>query len=198
MSPGLGMAPYLDRGTGMDLPSSLIRGLLVSRDGTLWIGTFEGLASWKGGVLAQYDELAGQDVHRLVEDHEGSVWATSVINELRRPHKPMAPTIGRSRPIPSGSSSTGVTTSSPASAGSFARSKLSKPPSGSAKSPRKLGKIGKRFLDYLANANHAANPELLRLALKLASGAGKTTVMAMIVAWQTINAVRQPGSNRFT
>src|SRR6266852_2777581 len=61
-----------------------------------------------------------------------------------------------------------------------------------------LGKTGKRFLEHLANANTAANPELMRLALKLATGAGKTTVMAMIIAWQTINAVRQPGSSRFT
>lgn len=61
-----------------------------------------------------------------------------------------------------------------------------------------LGKTGKRFLEHLADANNAANPELMRLALKLATGAGKTTVMAMIIAWQTINAVRQPGSNRFT
>ena len=38
----------------------------------------------------------------------------------------------------------------------------------------------------------------MRLALKLATGAGKTTVMAMIIAWQTINAVRRPGSKQFT
>ena len=37
-----------------------------------------------------------------------------------------------------------------------------------------------------------------RLALKLATGAGKTTVMAMLIAWQTINAVRHPQSRRFT
>ena len=43
-----------------------------------------------------------------------------------------------------------------------------------------------------------ANPELLRLALKLATGAGKTTVMAMLIAWQTVNAVRRPGSKHFT
>jgi hypothetical protein len=61
-----------------------------------------------------------------------------------------------------------------------------------------IGKAGKRFLDHLANANHDANPELMRLALKLATGAGKTTVMAMLIAWQTINAVRRPGSKRFT
>jgi type III restriction enzyme len=59
-------------------------------------------------------------------------------------------------------------------------------------------KTGKRFLDHLAAANKDANLELLRLALKLATGAGKTTVMAMLIAWQTINAVRRPGSKRFT
>ena len=36
------------------------------------------------------------------------------------------------------------------------------------------------------------------LALKLATGAGKTTVMAMIIAWQTVNNVRRPTSKYFT
>jgi type III restriction enzyme len=58
----------------------------------------------------------------------------------------------------------------------------------------KAGKV----LDHLASANNDANPELMRLALKLATGAGKTTVMAMLIAWQTINAVRRPGSKHFT
>ena len=57
---------------------------------------------------------------------------------------------------------------------------------------------GKSFLEHLANANHDANPELMRLALKLATGAGKTTVMAMLIAWQTINAARRPNSKTFT
>ena len=38
----------------------------------------------------------------------------------------------------------------------------------------------------------------MRLCLKLATGAGKTTVMAMIIAWQTVNAARSPGSKTFT
>ena len=62
----------------------------------------------------------------------------------------------------------------------------------------KLGKAGEKFIAHLANANNDANPELLRLALKLATGAGKTTVMAMLIAWQTVNAVRRPGSKSFT
>jgi type III restriction enzyme len=59
-------------------------------------------------------------------------------------------------------------------------------------------KAGKDFLTHLINANNYANPNLMRLALKLATGAGKTTVMAMLIAWQTINFVRHPGSKKFT
>lgn len=59
-------------------------------------------------------------------------------------------------------------------------------------------KSGKKILDHLAAANKDANPELMRLALKLATGAGKTTVMAMLIAWQTVNAVRRPTSKQFT
>ena len=61
-----------------------------------------------------------------------------------------------------------------------------------------LGNTGRQFLDYLLRVNEQANPGLPRLALKLATGAGKTAVMAMLIAWQTINAVRHPNSQRFT
>ena len=57
---------------------------------------------------------------------------------------------------------------------------------------------GKRLLEHLSAANRDANPGINRLALKLATGAGKTTVMAMLIAWQTVNAVRKPGSKQFT
>lgn len=50
------------------------------------------------------------------------------------------------------------------------------------------------YLKHLVDSNREANPELLRLALKLATGAGKTTVMSMLIAWQTVNAVRRPNS----
>ena len=57
---------------------------------------------------------------------------------------------------------------------------------------------GKRALIHLDLVNKEANPNLSCLALKLATGAGKTTVMAMLIAWQTVNAVRHPGSKMFT
>ena len=61
-----------------------------------------------------------------------------------------------------------------------------------------LGNRGRRFLEQIDAASEAANPGLQRLALKLATGAGKTAVMAMLIAWQAVNAVRRPASRRFT
>jgi type III restriction enzyme len=55
-----------------------------------------------------------------------------------------------------------------------------------------------KFWAHLRAANKQANPELLRIALKLATGAGKTTVMAMLIAWQAVNAVRHPQSRQFS
>jgi len=57
---------------------------------------------------------------------------------------------------------------------------------------------GKEFLKLLEDASENANPGLSRLALKMATGAGKTTVMAMLIAWQAVNAARRPGSKKFT
>ena len=56
----------------------------------------------------------------------------------------------------------------------------------------------KRFWEHIHGANEQANPELVRLAMKMATGAGKTTVMAMLMAWQVVNAVRSPTSKLFT
>lgn len=46
--------------------------------------------------------------------------------------------------------------------------------------------------------SETANPGLFRLAMKLATGAGKTTVMAMLIAWHTVNKARRPNSKMFT
>ncbi|MBU0724155.1 MAG: DEAD/DEAH box helicase family protein [Alphaproteobacteria bacterium] len=62
----------------------------------------------------------------------------------------------------------------------------------------KLGARVAKFWAHIKGGNAQANPELVRLALKLATGAGKTTVMAMLIAWQTVNAVRHPNSKHFS
>ena len=59
---------------GEHLPSDWIEDLLVGRDGTLWIATEKGLASWKGGKLNGYPEVAGDVVTSLLQDTEGTVW----------------------------------------------------------------------------------------------------------------------------
>lgn len=56
------------------------------------------------------------------------------------------------------------------------------------------GKSAQKFLDHLHDANEDANPGVVRLALKLATGAGKTTVMAMLIAWQTIKQSTTPSA----
>ena len=40
--------------------------------------------------------------------------------------------------------------------------------------------------------NEAHNAGLPRLALKMATGSGKTVVMAMLIAWQTLNKMYSP------
>ena len=57
---------------------------------------------------------------------------------------------------------------------------------------------GDKFRKHLQGANEGANPELFRIALKMATGSGKTTVMAMLIAWQSVNAVRSPASPLFS
>jgi type III restriction enzyme len=62
----------------------------------------------------------------------------------------------------------------------------------------KLGARTAKFWEHVKGANAQSNPELMRVALKLATGAGKTTVMAMLIAWQTVNAVRHPAGKQFS
>jgi type III restriction enzyme len=44
------------------------------------------------------------------------------------------------------------------------------------------------ILDQLRAGNDDANPGLFRIAAKMATGSGKTTVLAMLIAWQAVNA----------
>lgn len=62
------------------LPSNDILSLLTARDGTLWIGTAQGLASWKDGELDRYKALDGSYIGTLVEDRSGSIWMTRFVN----------------------------------------------------------------------------------------------------------------------
>lgn len=49
----------------------------------------------------------------------------------------------------------------------------------------------------LKQANETHNGGLPRVALKMATGSGKTVVMAMLIAWQTLNKIASPHDARF-
>lgn len=74
---------YEIRGTGIELLTSQngmkIRpawGLAASKDGTLWIGTQDGLVSWKNGVLTPYPDprLGKWMITSLHEDKHQNIW----------------------------------------------------------------------------------------------------------------------------
>lgn len=51
--------------------------------------------------------------------------------------------------------------------------------------------------EFLDNANVEYNGGLPRTALKIATGGGKTIVMANLISWQTLNHAARPGDERF-
>ncbi|MEW6659296.1 MAG: BPTD_3080 family restriction endonuclease [Thermodesulfobacteriota bacterium] len=60
-------------------------------------------------------------------------------------------------------------------------------------------KYGDAWIDNeLRQANAGANPLLFRLAFKMATGTGKTVVMAMLIAWHTLNKLANPQDAKFT
>ncbi len=52
--------------------------------------------------------------------------------------------------------------------------------------------------NHLRDANDSSNPGLNRMALKMATGSGKTVVMAMMIAWHTLNKLANPQAARYS
>jgi type III restriction enzyme len=52
--------------------------------------------------------------------------------------------------------------------------------------------------NLLREQSEAHSPGLYRMAFKMATGSGKTVVMAMLIAWQTLNRQRNPHDGRFS
>jgi type III restriction enzyme len=60
-------------------------------------------------------------------------------------------------------------------------------------------KLGDTWIEKrLAEFAEDANPGLYRIALKMATGSGKTVVMSMLIAWQALNKLHSPRDKRFT
>jgi ligand-binding sensor domain-containing protein/signal transduction histidine kinase len=63
---------------GSELPGGRIQALLADREGSLWIGSNNGLARLVGGklqMLPETDPLARASILTLMEDREGNLWA---------------------------------------------------------------------------------------------------------------------------
>ncbi len=52
--------------------------------------------------------------------------------------------------------------------------------------------------DFLRKENDGSNPGLPRIALKMATGSGKTVVMAMLIAWQALNKFSNSQDAKFS
>lgn len=60
-------------------------------------------------------------------------------------------------------------------------------------------KYGDAWIDNsLREANESSNPGLPRIALKMATGTGKTVVMAMLITWHTLNKIANPRDTRYS
>ncbi len=60
-------------------------------------------------------------------------------------------------------------------------------------------KYGDAWIEnHLREANDINNPGLPRMALKMATGSGKTVVMAMLIAWHTLNKLANTQDARFS
>jgi signal transduction histidine kinase/ligand-binding sensor domain-containing protein len=66
---------------GEQPPITSVYSLLCARDGTLWIGTFEGLASLRDGRLTWLHEFDDMFVTSMLEDHNGTVWAGAITRD---------------------------------------------------------------------------------------------------------------------
>src|SRR5205085_10724983 len=63
----------------------------------------------------------------------------------------------------------------------------------------KQARYGEDWIEkYLRDKAEEAGTELFRVACKMATGSGKTVVMAMLIAWQVLNKRLRPRDNRFT
>src|SRR4029078_168601 len=55
-----------------------------------------------------------------------------------------------------------------------------------------------KALNHIRQRNAELNDALPRMAFKMATGSGKTVVMAMLVAWQALNKLANPYDKRFS
>ena len=129
---GAGDVPALDPATplgqyGLDawqegLPQNSVHAVLQSRDGYLWLGTYEGLVRFNGVSFVVFDTrntpaLRCNSVWALHEDRQGTLWAATLGGGVARVRGCRRSTSGPSPRTPKAPSGQGPTPASPASTG---------------------------------------------------------------------------------
>ena len=65
-----------------------------------------------------------------------------------------------------------------------------------------IAEVARKYDSWIENdlreANDGSNPGLNRIASKMATGSGKTVVMAMLIAWHGLNKLENPQDSRFS
>jgi ligand-binding sensor domain-containing protein len=63
--------------TANGLPNDVTTFIYTDREGTIWIGTANGLVQWRNGTIRNYtvnDGLAGNHINTIHEDKDGNLW----------------------------------------------------------------------------------------------------------------------------
>ena len=71
------------------LPENVVQAIVQTRDGYLWVGTYDGLARFDGATFTVFDnvntpEMSSSRVVSLFEDREGNLWIGHETGELTR------------------------------------------------------------------------------------------------------------------
>ncbi len=90
LDPGLKLGEYsIEIFTAENgLPQSSVMALVQTRDGYLWLGTYEGLARYDGHEFVIYDkgntpQMESNGVKALLEDRDGNLWVGTTAGLLR-------------------------------------------------------------------------------------------------------------------
>jgi diguanylate cyclase (GGDEF)-like protein len=90
LDPSLALEEYaVERySTENGLPQSSVLAMIQTRDGYLWLGTYEGLARFDGLNFTVFDrsntpEMEGNGIKALAEDREGGLWVGTTAGLLR-------------------------------------------------------------------------------------------------------------------
>lgn len=90
--------------TDQGLPNATVNSILLSRQGYVWLATYDGLARFDGTrfvVFGKGDGLAGNGVRALCEGVDGSVWAGTNGGGVSRYHRGRFEHLGRAEGLPS-------------------------------------------------------------------------------------------------